>query len=276
MRAQNLTISVPYKGCDKNCPYCVSKMTGYVESDEEQFRANMLKARTVAKAAQVSSILITGKGEPFRNLEACNIIGENFMEFPIEIQTNGYALYTHWGFNGGIFCSKFLDVIAFSIDSMSTWREYSGMMKSIRDDYGIVVRVTLNMTDELAVVSSFMDFIDFALDCKVSQLSFRNIVVPNQMTHTKEAMEAAKWITAHDCSRNYELITKEFKQSDWEAHIIKTLPFGAKVYDVKGVAVTMFDECVQHSNHNDDIRSLIYQEDGHLYTSWDSPASILF
>ena len=37
MRANNLTISVPYKGCDKDCPYCVSKMTGYMESDKEAF-----------------------------------------------------------------------------------------------------------------------------------------------------------------------------------------------------------------------------------------------
>ena len=50
MRAQNLTISVPYKGCDKDCPYCVSKMTGYIESDEGAFYGNMEKVSKIGRA----------------------------------------------------------------------------------------------------------------------------------------------------------------------------------------------------------------------------------
>jgi len=31
MKAWGLTISIPINGdCNKNCPYCISKMTGYI------------------------------------------------------------------------------------------------------------------------------------------------------------------------------------------------------------------------------------------------------
>jgi hypothetical protein len=48
------------------------------------------------------------------------------------------------------------------------------------------------------------------------------------------------------------------------------------VRDVGGIAVTFFEYCVQDSNGEDDIRSLIYNQDGHLYTTWNSPASMIF
>ena len=58
--------------------------------------------------------------------------------------------------------------------------------------------------------------------------------------------------------------------------IIRKLPFGATVFDINGVSFTYFDYCVQESSNDETIRSLIYQEDGHLYTSWNSKASIIF
>ena len=73
MKAQNLTISVPPDSngeiCDKNCKYCISRMTGYIEHDYHKVLANIDKVKTVAKAANVSSVLITGKGEPMLNFD---------------------------------------------------------------------------------------------------------------------------------------------------------------------------------------------------------------
>ena len=61
-----------------------------------------------------------------------------------------------------------------------------------------------------------------------------------------------------------------------DPRVIRKLPYGATIYDIGGIAVTWFDYCIQDAHGVDDIRSLIFQEDGHLYTAWDSPASILF
>lgn len=274
MRAQNLTISVPYKGCDKDCPYCVSKMTGYMDTDDdEQFYWNMVKARTVAKAAQVSSILITGKGEPTLNKNACERIGEVFSEFPIEMQTNGISMLKNWTKNKTIFGSDYLSTVAFSIDSLAQWKELSDMMKFIRK-YGMLVRATLNLTDKFSEDFDFGYAIELAKETNVHQLSFRNIVVPKGLT--EGCIDVIKWITEHKCAEAYQRVIDQFSYLKDDARVLRTLPFGAVVYDFEGIAVTMFDECVQSVNHNEDIRSLIYQEDGHMYTSWDSPASILF
>ena len=278
MRAQNLTISVPYKGCDKDCPYCISKMTGYVDADESLFFGNMMKVSTLAYSAQVSSVLITGKGEPLLNPEACEFIGEAFAEFPIEIQTNGIKMMGRWDKDGNVIGSKFASVYAFSIDNISQWKYYAPMMRDIWDKWGIVVRVTLNMTDKIPITFTFEDAISLAHESKVSQLSFRNVMVPEQHVFTEECLNVMDWIKSHNCARSYELIVSDFKKAinDVGQGFIRDLPFGAKIFDIDGIAVTMFDECIQHANYSDDIRSLIYQEDGHLYTSWDSPASILF
>ncbi len=58
--------------------------------------------------------------------------------------------------------------------------------------------------------------------------------------------------------------------------VLRKLPYGATLYDLDGIAVTHFDYCVQDDSGEDDVRSLIFLEDGHLYTAWNSPASRIF
>jgi len=70
MKATNLAISIPYKGCDKNCPYCVSKMTGYNTADEDAIIRNRPKVKNMAALASIGSVLLTGKGEPLLNVPA--------------------------------------------------------------------------------------------------------------------------------------------------------------------------------------------------------------
>ena len=93
MRAQNLTICVPYQGCDKNCPYCISKMTGYISSWHwPMMERNIPKVRKLAEASQISSVLITGKGEPMLAESYVRKMIAAFKDFPVELQTNGKLL----------------------------------------------------------------------------------------------------------------------------------------------------------------------------------------
>jgi len=57
--------------------------------------------------------------------------------------------------------------------------------------------------------------------------------------------------------------------------LIRELP-NLRIYDYKGLSVSSSDYCMQDESGADDIRSLIFMEDGHLYTNWNSKASILF
>ena len=82
------------------------------------------------------------------------------------------------------------------------------------------------------------------------------------------------WIASNSNDEQYKKMMWEVKEIGH--HVVRKLPYGAVVYDIDGIAVTGFDYCVQDQNNNEDIRSLIFMEDGHVYTSWNSKASILF
>ncbi|RKY80849.1 hypothetical protein DRQ07_05195, partial [candidate division KSB1 bacterium] len=92
LRAQSLSVCIPYNGCNKNCPYCISKITGINKSDFSLMIDNLPKVKNLAQAAQVSTILFTGKGEPFMNYADVLFFLKNFREYWTEIQTNGIWL----------------------------------------------------------------------------------------------------------------------------------------------------------------------------------------
>ena len=95
LRSENLTISLPYEGCEKDCKYCISKMTGYEKTDTLLMARNIEKVKTVARNAGVNSILFTGKGEPLYNGDSIKFLTTmalDFAEWPLELQTNGLRL----------------------------------------------------------------------------------------------------------------------------------------------------------------------------------------
>jgi len=277
MKAQNLTICVPNKGCDKNCPYCVSKMTPSVQSDLKRMEWNLKKVKFFAERAGVSSILFTGKGEPFLNIKDLTYLANLFSFFPIEIQTNGLKLLECYNEQELMIARDILwaaNVLAFSFDRMEQFDKFKDLFEFLKKNYGIVIRVTMNVTEWLEGYDP-SQFIGKCQECGVDQFSFRNIVVPTRLMKDQEAYKAARWIDENTdplLYNNYKKFISKFSNS----LIIRELPYGAVVYDICDVAVTCFDYCVQDKNNGDDIRSLIFQEDGHLYTSWNSKASILF
>jgi len=282
MKATNLAISIPYKGCDKNCPYCVSKMTGYNISKENVFKRNRPKVRNLARNASIASVLLTGKGEPLLNIPSVLDNLNYFQDFPLELQTNG--IYLKNNFNKTSILHNLydngLDCIAFSLDRISTFQQYNSLFKSIVD-MNMTVRVTLNVTDLIAEGTTFHDIVSCAIENHVEQLSLRRVTIPNYIDLQKtETAKSASWIKKHveDKHHTEELITDMINTvaSSKDAQFLRALPYGAKVYDYRGISVTYFDYCVQDSNDINDIRSLIFEEDGHLYTSWNSRASKIF
>lgn len=270
MKSNNLSISIPNKGCNKNCPYCISKITGYMKSNNDVFYRNILKVKNYAKLANVSSISLTGKGEPLLNMPDLTLLIKTFNEFPVELQTNGILLNKDTIktlYNCG------LDVIAISIDD--GWF-YSDELKEIIaniKETGMTARLTINITSNTNLMTySFNEFVDQIKKLDADQFSFRKIVSPSNADINDSTVI---WINKN-VDNSYEQLINEFKNFKDNFREIRKLPYGATVYDVKGISFTYFDYCIQDTNNTEDIRSLIYMEDGHLYTSWDSKASRLF
>jgi sulfatase maturation enzyme AslB (radical SAM superfamily) len=274
VRAQNLTISIPPadKLCDKNCPYCVSRMTGYMKPNWDLIERNVMKVQYLAKAAQVTSVLFTGKGEPTLNEEALYWLMGWFEEMPMELQTNGVKLSKDFAMLDHL-AELHLDTLAVSVDDLATFVNYYELFARSKE-LDLVTRVTLNITNKLPKDINFEWLVNLCKETYIDQLMLRNVVVPNNAVHSPETR---KWINENVDTRMYPRLQDELKRAcERDGMMLRILNFGSVVYDYKGVAVTYSDYCVQDNNNGKDIRSLIFMEDGHCYTSWNSKASILF
>jgi len=277
MKANNLTISVPYMGCDKNCPYCVSKCTGSLEANSSAMLRNFPKVLSLARMSQVSSVLITGKGEPCLNIGSVLDWTHKFKEFPVELQTNGIWLSKNPDMVAEL-SSNGMNVIALSIDTLRT--DQSKLAKAIHDA-GMLLRICFNVTNDKhlrranqkGVIVPFDDIFYLARMWGADQLTLRKIVAPNY----KKETDQSKWIKENCNTDVYNrLQTRMMLMCEEQGHFLRRLPYGAEVWDLHGTAVSYSNYCIQDNNNTEDIRSLIFQEDGHVYTSWNSEASKLF
>lgn len=270
MRATNLSISIPNYGCGKNCPYCISKMTGYVEKDLRLFHRNLNKVKSIAKQAEVSSVSFTSKGEILGKPESMKVLSEiasTFTdEFACEIQTNGDGLtrdVVNFLYHAGI------DTIAISIDNFGDIDRLESIFDSI-NSYGMTIRLTVNLLPS-TYNNTPADYFQKCKDYNIQQISFRSITTPNysEVVNTKVGKKAYDWIE-ENVSQEKTLLFIESYASYIKEHgrEIRRLAYGAVLYNVEGVSTTHFEYCIQDGNEEDDIRSLIYYEDGHLATTW--------
>jgi organic radical activating enzyme len=271
MRAANLTISIPYLGCDKNCPYCVSKMTGYPKPNSGLMGRNIDKVKTLARAAQITNVLLTGKGEPCLNWNTLLKYVEAFQDWPLELQTNGIILNKHLDKVNTLLIHG-LDVVAISIDKIEQFTTFSKLFKRIHD-LGMTSRVTLNVTNMIPKTATFNYFISICKQHNIDQFLLRNIVAP---THA-QVSEYTKWIDENTSPEQYDKLVGEMNMClEKFGTFLRETEFGMKIYDYRGVSITKSDYCIQDSSNGNNIRSLILLDDGHLYTNWYSKASRLF
>lgn len=274
MKANNLTISVPAPECNQECPFCVSKMTYGVEDNEKLFTRNVEKVKTMAKMAQVSSILITSKNEPFDNLPLVKQIIAQFSEFPVEIQTNGrkLAMCNESELLALHLCG--LDVIAISVShpfQLTDFKE-SGIFQRLKE-IGFVIRITGVLSSTWRKIQ-LPEIVDICKNNGIHQLTFRLPTIPTTIRPDRKSQDTAYWIREH--SKDYKHIVEALEYCVSSKNLIRRLSFGAEVYDIDGVGITMMNYCIQENSKPTELRSLIYQSDGHLYTTWDKKGSILF
>jgi molybdenum cofactor biosynthesis enzyme MoaA len=293
MKIQTFSIVVGGNKCNATCPYCVSKMTGETtcsdKLEEVNFR-NFEKACQFAKMSGVSTVLLTGKGEPLLYLKHIT----NYLQvmysynFPfIELQTNGIDLpkiskqlfkqwynlglttislsCAHWtgDKNRAVFGKRYND-LKYYIDLIHA-QEFSVRVSCVMLD---------DMIDDVARVKYF------AKRCKewgVEQFTIRPVC--NDVTITAEDRDnnstkykIYKWIEKHKLSRDRtEEIEKYFEN---EATLLLELVHGAKVYDYKGQNISI-NTCLTSSTDPDNTRQLIFSPDGHLRYSWSYRGAIL-
>ncbi len=269
MKANNLTISIP-GGCQKNCPYCVSNMTFGVKENLYLFKENLPRIKKLAGRIGVTHILITGKGEPFDNPELLREVCSMFYhDYPIEIQTQ----FRDFDANQ-LKIFAYTDVLAMSVDhpdqlnDVGWWQELTA--------HNFIVRLSIILSNRFKELN-LKWFIDKCKELGIRQLTIRLPTVPKNRMDTPLSNKTTRWIKNNVWKHLYERILGEVDELANEGLIthIRDLQFGADVWDIDGISFTSMRYCIE-SNNGETIRSLIFQADGHLYTTWDSPGSILW
>lgn len=274
MKANNLTISIYTPKCKKGCPFCISRMTGELPYNKDLYWRNLDKVKTIALFSGTSSILITSKGEPLDNHEDTLRVINYFdnLHFPVELQTNGLLLIEKPKLLSTLYKSG-LNIIALSIrnpSDLSLLRDVA--LQANREN--LIVRLTIVLNNEWKD-ESFHSILKYCKETNVRQLTFRLPTIPEVYADTKESMLVRQWISNQN-SKHWKQILDTLNFNATKSNMVRELSFGAKVHDVEGVGITVMDYCIQENSKENDLRSLIYQTDGHLYTTWDKKGSILF
>jgi hypothetical protein len=132
MRANNLTISIPNKGCEKNCPYCVSKCTGAIKED----RGLMPQGADHGTAGTGLFRNADWEGWALSKFQRCTFILWAFPGIPLG-NTNQWDLLAGHGMN----------VIAISVDDSGSVPIEK--LSRIIHDSGMLLRMTFNVTNGL-------------------------------------------------------------------------------------------------------------------------------
>jgi molybdenum cofactor biosynthesis enzyme MoaA len=274
MQAQNLTISIPADKCDKDCPYCISKITWKTKPNIPLMNRNIQKVKRLATIAGVTSVLITSKKEPFQNYEEMIRIANLFSRDNwLEIQTNGvYFSKNPYKLTLELYQAG-VNVLAISVDRMKSINRLSESLK-ILSDFGIVTRLCLNITGFITDIFTFDEIMTNIISVgNVRQVLLRNINYPKNANINHPVVI---WIDKNvNMIEGYQNLYNQMMKMKLDK--IRTIPqTGLTTYDYNDISVCFSDYCIQESNEYENIRSLIIQDDGHVYTSWDKKASILF
>jgi len=280
MIAHNLAVCIPPERedgtiCDKGCPYCISRMTGYDKYNRSRWEQVVKKVLTLSRMAGVTNVMMTGKGEPLLNYFGLVKAIQMFSDFPVELQTNGIWLNENPPAMKEL--SKVgLDVVAVSIDSMEDFKRFAKLYEATKAN-NRMLRICINVLSSKYLSPDIKVILDESIRVKADQLLFRRVTIPKMMADTSEAEKTREWIVNNVDFEMYEVLHSEFKRLISEQNdLVRRMPHGALVYDYENkLSVSFSDYCVQESNNTEDIRSLILLTDGHVYTSWDKKSSIL-
>ena len=291
MNIQSLSIVVPNGYCWNSCPFCVSRMhhEEYGQSifDRPYFKNTRVFDLPVPYLDRIrfvrdegcNSMIITGDAEPQQNIPfiISLLIANRSLRKPfynITLQTTGSGLTRD---DIKKMAALGLTTVALSISSFDADRNavIIGMPEKKKcsfydiircaKEFNLVVRASVNLTDEFAEYRPERYF-EWAQINGVDQLTFRKLYASGDSPQ-------AKWIAEHLLpEERLEMIDFYIRT---EGNPIMHLPYGLMKYSVHGVSTVLDDDCMSKDN-SEDLKYLILRPNGHLYSRWDDPGSLLF
>ncbi len=287
MKIQTFSILAGTGACNASCPYCISKMTGKkrIGFKEQKINwRNFHKACRLSQVNNVSTVLITGKGEttlyPHQITEYLSHIRK--FDFPlIELQTNALS-FEKKGFEKYLkkWYALGLNTIAISIAHYK--REKNGEIFTPNKEYIDLEEIIKNLHDlnfsvrlSCVLVKGFIDspkeikkLAEFAKNNSVEQLTIRKL----GLVEHSENKDIEEWCRQHALINSEIKVIKDYM--DKNARKLMTLSHGAVIYELDGQNICLTD-CEMVQPKSDEIRTLIFFPDGRLRWNWEYGGAIL-
>ena len=296
MKFQTMSLIAGNHICNASCPFCVSRMTKGNDIDlpvDAINVRNLKKAISIAERCDITSVLITGKGEPTlypQHIDEYMRVLSEQSEFPfIELQSNGFLFE----------CDSFKDQ---SVDDMiKRWYDQgltTVMLSNVGHDkhlnhktyfprrdrffdiakvvdriheHGLIVRyTTVGIKGGIDNAAEMDKLVAFCRSMGIEQLTWRPVAQTADSTTMNKGVNA--WVTAKGLTdEQSEATMATVKQ---EGTLLYNLVHGAAVYDYKGQNVCL-STCLTHDPDEETIRQLIFYPDGKLFTDWQYTGSRL-
>lgn len=285
LKFQTISLVAGTRICNASCPFCVSKMTGMRQVGKQAEpinERNLLKAIQLCKSGGVTSVLITGKGEPTLYPEHIHeYLRFAGYQFPfIELQTNGSMMDSNqlrrWadaglttvmisncginpGFNREIYFPK------------GKWIDLPRVVDMCHEA-GLIIRyTTVGVRDGVDSIYELAKLMDYTKKLGIEQVSWRPVAKPDS---TADAA-ATKWVYENGIAFKdvYEIVEHVAEAGT----LLYSLVHGAAVYDYNGQNLCLTNCLTKDAEHPNEetLRQLIFFPDGSLYTDWQLKGSRL-
>jgi molybdenum cofactor biosynthesis enzyme MoaA len=283
MKILTYTAVVGTAHCNLRCPFCVAVMTPHYPKLDEINVANLKAGADLSVRGGATTFLITGKGEPtIYPDQIAKVLQAVEGKFPIvELQTNGLHLASD-RLDGYLIPWKKLGLKTIAI-SVVHWDSKVNAMLNPREgempdlarlvnklrNFGFTVRLSVVMVKGgIDDVTKFSQFIEWAKENGVHQLTFRPVTRPDEADG-----KVSGWVK-NNCVPE-SLVTKCHSYLNTHGTHLLSLGFGANVFDVQGQNVCLTN-CLTLDETGKEIRQLIYCSDGHIRYDWRYEGAILF
>ncbi len=290
MKFKMFSVVVGTEACVASCPFCVSceKINKKNIIEPKVNWRNLKIAANLANRSNIDTVMLTSRGEPTLFPDQITEYLKNLKEFnfpfielqsnciPIALNKEKYRNYLKDWYNYG------LTTIAISVVSSNEeenrkiympkadkYVDLAGLIKFLHS-FGFSIRLTCvcckNITDTPEKIS---EFIKFAKDNKIEQTTLRPV---NDEFRRKSAQE---WIKKNRLDDEDKLKIKNFLDKNGT----KLLEIGriGTIYDVNGqnVCLSLPLNKYTRDTNPENLRNLIFFQDGHIRYEWEMEGGIL-
>ena len=252
-----------------------------------QYSEDIKKRIIYARENGCNTCMLTGNNEPQQNKEFLKVFGEinRSIRNPflnIEMQTTGAFIdddyFDFLKFSVGV---TTVAVSVACLDDDETNRAMiqtadnalcvSGLCEKIKSR-DMNLRLCLNMNDRVLVNKPFEtgSIISLCSAMGADQITFRALWAPDDET------EQGKWISENVTGKTTGLISELKQQIKRSGKYLDTLEYGADRYDFCGFSVVLDEDSMAQEENKKAVKYLILRPNGHLYSKWDSKASLIF